>query len=229
MENNQHIFDRTACIKCGKCTEKCYAMALELVGKEMTVNEVIDEVMKDKAFYDSSGGGMTISGGEPMMQFEFTQALLQEAKERGLHTCLDTCGFTQFEKYKEILENVDIFLYDLKETVPERHQEYTGVPLKPILENLKQIDMAGGQIILRCPLIPGLNDRDEHFDSIAEIANGLKNLLEINLMAYHPLGESKIKRLGLDSKFNSKKFAARDECEKLRQRLQAMCQVKVNL
>ena len=95
MENDRHIFDRSSCIACGKCAEKCYAQAIEIIGKEMTVKEVIDEVMKDKAFYDNSGGGMTISGGEPMMQLEFTKALLEAAKKNSLHTCLDTCGYTK--------------------------------------------------------------------------------------------------------------------------------------
>jgi pyruvate formate lyase activating enzyme len=229
MENNQHIFDRSSCIACGKCAEKCYAQAIEIIGKEMTVKEVIDEVMKDKAFYDNSGGGMTISGGEPMMQFEFTKALLEAAKRHGLHTCLDTCGYTRFEKYNKILKNVDIFLYDLKDTDPVRHKKYTGVELSPILENLQKLDAAGAAIYLRCPLIPDLNATPEHMEGIAKIADKLINLLEIDLMPYHPLGESKMKRLGLESSSNSKEFADRNECEKLRSQLKSLCKVPVNM
>jgi pyruvate formate lyase activating enzyme len=229
MENNQHIFDRSSCIACGKCAEKCYAQAIEIIGKEMTVKEVIDEVMKDKAFYDNSGGGMTISGGEPMMQFEFTKALLEAAKRHGLHTCLDTCGYTRFEKYNKILKNVDIFLYDLKDTDPVRHKKYTGVELSPILENLQKLDAAGAAIYLRCPLIPDLNATPEHMEGIAKIADKLINLLEIDLMPYHPLGESKMKRLGLESSSNSKEFADRDQCEKLRSQLDSRCKVPVNM
>jgi glycyl-radical enzyme activating protein len=229
MEDGQHIFDRSNCIACGKCAEKCYAQAIEIIGKEMTVKEVITEVMKDKAFYDNSGGGMTISGGEPMMQFEFTKALLKAAKKHRLHTCLDTCGYTRFEKYDKILKNVDIFLYDLKDTAPVRHKEYTGGELAPILENLQKLDAAGAAIYLRCPIVPGINDRGTHMEGIAEIANKLKNLLQIDLMLYHPLGESKMKRLGLDSKLNSKDFADREQCGKLRCLLQSRCRVTVNM
>ena len=229
MEDGQHIFDRSNCIACGKCAEKCYAQAIEIIGKEMTVKEVIEEVMKDKAFYDNSGGGMTISGGEPMMQFEFTKALLEAAKKNGLHTCLDTCGYTQFENYDKILKNVDIFLYDLKDTDPLRHKKYTGADLAPILENLQKLDAAGAAIYLRCPLIPDLNAAPEHMKSIAGIANKLINLREIDLMPYHPLGESKMKRLGLNSTINSKEFADRNQCEKLRSQLESLCDVPVNM
>ena len=229
MYGDQHVFDRDQCTACGKCTEQCYAQALEIIGKEKNVTEVITEVMQDKAFYDNSGGGITISGGEPMAQFEFTKALLMEAKKHGLHTCLDTCGYTEFKKYKEILENVDIFLYDLKETDPFRHKEYTGVGLDLILENLQKLDDAGAKIYLRCPLIPGMNTRTEHIEAIAKIAKKLNNLLEIDIMPYHPLGESKQKRLGLQSRQHLTEFADRDECEKLRLLLESNCNVIVNM
>jgi len=229
MEDEQHIFDRSKCVVCGKCAEKCYAQAIEIIGKETSVTEVIAEVMKDKAFYDNSGGGMTISGGEPMMQFKFTKALLKEAKKNGLHTCLDTCGYTQFGKYEEILKNVDIFLYDLKDTDPARHKEYTGVELGLILDNLQKLDDAGAKMYLRCPIIPDVNADKEHIKGIAKIAAKLKNLQEIDLMPYHPLGESKQKRIGMDSSPNSKEFADRDECEKLRSLLESNCNIPINI
>jgi glycyl-radical enzyme activating protein len=228
LEDNR-IYDRENCIRCGKCAEKCYAGAVEVIGKEMTVDEAIEEVLKDKPFYDNSGGGMTISGGEPMSQPQFTAALLAEAKKHDLHTCLDTCGFASFANYEKVLKHVDLFLFDLKETDPERHFEYTGVPLAPILENLKKIDSAGGTIILRCPIIPNLNAREEHVQGIAKVAENLNNLQEINLMLYHPLGESKLKRLGLEPKLNLKEFADRDQCEKLRLILESKCKVPVTM
>ena len=229
MEGDKHVFDRDQCTVCGKCTEKCYAQAIEIIGKEKSVAEVIDEVMQDKAFYDNSGGGMTISGGEPMAQFEFTKALFEEAKKHGLHTCLDTCGYTQFEKYEEIMENVDIFLYDLKETGLLRHNEYTGVGLGLILENLQKLDAAGAKLYLRCPIIPGMNARTEHIEAIAKIADNLNNLLEIDIMPYHPLGESKQKRLGLEPRQNLTEFANRDECEKMRLLLESTCNILVHM
>jgi pyruvate formate lyase activating enzyme len=207
MENGKHVLHRELCIRCGKCTEKCYAGANTIIGREMTVEEVIAEVLKDKPFYETSNGGMTISGGEPMHQFKFTAALLAEAKKQGLHNCLETCGFTRFENLRKIMPAVDLFLYDLKETDPAKHQRYTGVSLQPILDNLFALDQAGAAICLRCPIVPGFNDFDEHFKAIATIANKMKNVLEINLMPYHPLGESKLNRLGKPSIIDGKTFA----------------------
>ncbi len=207
MEDCKHVLHRENCIRCGKCAEKCYAGANTLIGREMEVQEVMAEVMKDLPFYENSGGGMTISGGEPMMQFDFTAALLREAKNNRLHNCLDTCGFAPAENYRKIMDCVDIFLYDVKETDPSKHELYTGVPLDPILKNLRMIDAAGGVTVLRCPIIPGLNDRKEHLQSVGRIAASLKHVQEINLMPYHPLGESKLQRIGKSDPLQKHQFA----------------------
>ena len=177
--------------------------ALETVGEEKTVEEVLHEVMKDKAFYDNSGGGITLSGGEPMMQFDFTYELLKASKENNLHTCIETCGYSKPDYYKKIADMVDIFLFDYKESNSDRHKEYTGVDNKLILENLRMLDDLGCNIILRCPIIPTINDRDEHLSKIAETANSLKNVSEINIEPYHPLGSGKSDMLG-------KEYALRD-------------------
>jgi len=196
IENNIHTFDRTRCRRCGKCSLECYARALEMVGKYMTVGRVMKEILKGMPFYKTSGGGLTISGGEPMLQFQFTKKLLQEAKKHNLHTCLDTSGFCAYNRYAEVLDYVDIFLYDIKETDKEKHKKHTGVPNDLIIENLFKIDRAGGKIILRCPILPGVNDRDDHFQKIAAIANKLVNIMEINILPYHPLGSAKSRRIG---------------------------------
>lgn len=220
-------FDRTRCRSCGKCTEKCYAGARELIGRTAEVGEIMAEVLKDRIFYENSGGGMTVSGGEPLFQPEFTAALLAAAKREKLHTCLDTCGFAAWEKIAALLPDTDLFLYDLKETNPEKHMKYTRVPLAPVLENLARIDAAGGEVILRCPLIPGLNDRDGHADGIAEIANRLTHLREINLMPYHPLGESKLARLGREPGLGGE-FASQGKLEPFRRRIEKACRVPVS-
>ena len=142
-----------------------------------------------------------------MLQFEFTRELLSAGKEQGLHCCLDTCGFTKFERYQELFDNVDIFLYDLKETDPDLHLEYTGVPLQPILDNLKKLSDAGGEIWLRCPVIPGLNDRDEHFAEIGRIAELHSGVKQVTIHPYHPLGSSKSKNIGQDYALKDKTFA----------------------
>jgi len=185
------VFDRSRCVRCGKCVETCYAGARELIGKSMSVDEVLNEVLKDRIFYDNSGGGLTLSGGEPMFQFEFTLELLKKARAHGMHVCLETCGFASVEHYAETLPYVDLYLFDIKESDPARHMEYTGVPLAPILESLEFLNSENAGIILRCPLVPGLNARASHLKAIGELASRLNAVVQVELEPYHPLGISK--------------------------------------
>ena len=196
MENGKHVLRRELCIRCGKCTEKCYAGANTLIGKKMMVDEVIAEVLKDVPFYETSNGGMTVSGGEPMAQFQFTKSILEKAKIHKLHTCLETSGFGALEKFLEIRKYVDIFLFDYKESDPEKHLELTGVSQAGIINNLMELDRLGSKIILRCPIVPGCNERPAHFRAIANLANRLSNIIEIDVLPYHPLGKSKSMRIG---------------------------------
>ena len=196
FSDSSHTFNRKKCIRCGKCADICPTAALESVGRVRSVEEVLDEVLKDKPFYETSGGGMTLSGGEPMLQFDFTLALLQAAKEHGLHTCIESCGYTDASKLRAIAPFVDLFLYDCKESDPARHKKYTGVSNQKILKNLRLLDDMGCATILRCPIIPTLNDRDDHFAGIAALANSLKNVQEIHIEPYHPLGSGKAAMLG---------------------------------
>ena len=200
FENNEHTYNRANCTACGECTLECYTNALEKAGKKMTTDEVIKEVLKDKVFYDTSGGGITLSGGEPMMQLDFALGLLKTAKQNNLNTAIETCGFTKEENLIKIAEYTDIFLFDYKLTNCKLHKKYTGVSNELIISNLKKLDEIGAKIILRCPIIPKINDTDEHFDGIAKIANSLKNIIEINIEPYHPLGSSKSKLLDIEYK-----------------------------
>lgn len=200
------VFDQARCISCGKCAAQCHAGARKLIGYEMSVEDILVEVLKDKLFYETSGGGMTLSGGEPMFQFEFIKSLLKEAKTQGLHNCLDTCGFSVVKRYLEIAPYVDLFLFDIKETDPARHLEYTGGRMAPIHESLFALDQAGAKIVLRCPVIPGLNDREEHFITIAMLANQLRHIQAINILPYHPLGKSKSEQLGIAKLWNAPNF-----------------------
>lgn len=194
--NDIHSLDRESCRLCMECVRVCPVNALEVSGKITNVKSVIDEVLKDKKFYDNSGGGITISGGEPMFQFEFTKAILKEAKSNGIHTCIETSGYAPKEHYKEIAPLVDLFLFDYKETDPEKHKKYVGAGNELILENIFMLDSMGAEIILRCPIIPTINDREEHLTGIAELADKLKNIIEINVEPYHTLGKSKAEKLG---------------------------------
>lgn len=196
FEDGKHIFDRSGCIRCGDCTKECYPQALEIAGRTMSSDEVMTEVLKDRAFYETSGGGMTVSGGEPMMQFDFTMALLQGARAAGLHTCLETCGYAAEDRMLAARPLVDIFLYDVKETDPARHKAHTGVPNDRILSNLAALDSAGAAIVLRCAIVPGLNDRADHFAAVARLAESLGGVQAVDVLPYHPLGTSKAQRLG---------------------------------
>ncbi len=227
MEDGKHVLRRELCIRCGKCTEKCYAGANTLIGKEMTVDEVIAEVLKDVPFYETSNGGMTISGGEPMAQFKFTQSLLKEAKKHKLHTCLETSGFAASEKLLRIREDVDIFLFDYKESDPARHLEFTGVTLAGIVSNLLEIDRLGSKIILRCPVIPGCNDTPLHFREIANLASRLSNVIEVNILPYHPLGKSKSARIGKIYPLENNDFTDMPEEMNWIDTIQSMTQVPV--
>ncbi len=191
-----HEIARESCIRCGECVRTCPYSALEMKGEHMEADLVLAEVEKDRDFYIASGGGLTVSGGEPLSQFDFTRQLLTMAKERGIHTCLETSGYTSTDRIIRVKDSVDIFLYDYKESDPERHKRYTGVDNELILKNLYELDKHSAKIILRCPIIPGMNDRMEHLQEIAQLANKLDNLLEVNIMPYHSYGKSKSANIG---------------------------------
>lgn len=208
--NGEHVIDRSKCLACRACQTFC-AGALEIMGREMSVEEVIEEVMKDEIFYRTSGGGMTVSGGEPMIQFPFLPELLRAAREKGLTSCMETCGFAARERFEEILPLVDLFLYDIKETDPARHKEYTGADNALILENLRYLDEVGAQTVLRCPIIPGLNDREDHFAAIGRLADSLKNVQGIDVEPYHPLGKTKCENLGRDYPLSDLSFPDKEQ------------------
>ena len=197
MEEDAHRLHREGCVACFCCVRECYSGALEVVGSDRTVEEVIAEVLRDRPFYKESGGGMTLSGGEPLAQPVFAEALLRRAKDEGLHTCLETSGAAPWEDLAALVPHVDCFLYDYKETDPERHRACTGQDNARILNNLRHLDDAGVPILLRCPIIPGVNLRDDHLQGIADLAGTLQNLQDVNIMGFHRLGEGKRERIGL--------------------------------
>lgn len=208
-----HVFDRGACLRCGACARECYAGALEFIGREYTVGEVMGTVLRDRPFYETSGGGMTLSGGEPMAQFEFTRALLRAARDAGLHTCIETCGMAPQVRCREVAPLVDLFYYDIKESDTARHEEYTGAPLASVLANLALLDSLGAAIVLRCPIIPGLNDRAQHLHAIAELAERHAAVREVHILPYHLLGQGKAARLGRDERLAAIKLPEKDTVE----------------
>jgi len=192
-----HVLDRQACKVCGACTKECYAGALELVGRDATVTEVLQEVLRDRPFYETSGGGMTLSGGEPLLQIDFSEALLKAAKDAELHCAVETCGHVEPAAFTRVVGYVDLFLFDVKETDPRRHRQYTGAGNDRILGNLRSLHDDGAAVLVRLPIVPGLNDRQDHFESIARLSETLPNLLGFEIIPYHRLGTSKLQRLGL--------------------------------
>ena len=162
----------------------------------MTVGEVMDAIIRDKRYYDVSGGGATLSGGEPMLQFDFTVAILETCKKEGINTALETCGVAREEQFKKILPLVDTFLYDIKESDEALHKAYTGASNRLILKNLDYISARGARIILRCPIIPGINDRTDHFEYIARLTIDTPGVEGAEIMPYHKLGTSKTARMG---------------------------------
>lgn len=196
LTDSAHVFDRSLCRACMTCAEGCNSRALESVAREMSVEQVLAEVEKDRAFYEESGGGLTLSGGEPTAQMEFTLELTSRAKAIGISTCIETCGFGPTERFLSLVPLVDLFLWDIKDTDDQRHLANTGTPLAPILDNLRQVDRAGGPSILRCLLLAGVNLNETHLDRIAAIYRQLSHCAGIELLAYHPLGGSKLERLG---------------------------------
>lgn len=191
-----HTVDRAVCAVCGKCAEICPTQALSIVGKEMNADEIMREVLRDRSFYEASGGGLTLSGGEVFLQFDFAMELLKSAKEHGLHTCVETCGFTEKDKLLRLAAFTDLFLYDWKCTDFELHKRYTGVGNREILENLRALNGIGASVILRCPIIPNVNDTAEHLDGIAVLAESLACIEAVELEPYHALGTDKAKRIG---------------------------------
>ncbi len=194
--NGNHFIDYQNCISCGKCVEACNSNALKLIGNEMSVDEVMQEVMSDFDFYKNSGGGITLSGGEPLLHFSFSLEILKRCKDLGVNTCVETSGFVSISNFQQILPLVDTLLFDYKITGSEKHAEYTNVPNEPILKNLELAYQQGISIILRCPVIPGINDTEQHFRAITQLHNKYPNLKGIEILPYHTMGNSKRTSIG---------------------------------
>lgn len=196
-EKGEHVFSRAACTACGNCLSPLCG-ALALAGKETSAAAVLAEVLRDQGYYDRSGGGLTLSGGEPLAQPAFAAELLRGARAAGVHTCVETCGAADPRTVETIAQQTDLFLFDYKETDPARHRALTGADNALILRNLRQIDEMGKKIVLRCPVIPTQNARAEHFAGIAALAQRLSNVVRVEVEPYHTLGVEKYRKTGRD-------------------------------
>jgi pyruvate formate lyase activating enzyme len=194
------VLDRARCTACGACAPVCDARALEMVGRDLTVEEVMAVALRDRDYYAASGGGLTLSGGEPLAQPEFAEALLRAARRERLHCAVETSGFAEWPQLERLLPLVDLWLYDYKETNPQLHLSFTGESNQRILANLRALDRAGARLLLRCPMVPEYNARQEHLAAIAALARELPNLRGVELLPYHRLGQSKLRRFGFSSR-----------------------------
>jgi len=193
---NGPVTDRAKCRGSGRCAAVCFAEARAHAGRTMSVEEVMEIVERDRPFYEESGGGLTVSGGEPLLQPYFTAALLRAAKARGIHTALDTCGHASWRNLDRLRGDVDLFLYDLKLMDEDRHRLFTGAPNRRILENLRALAARGHRIVLRVPLVPGINDDDDNLDAVRRLAASLPTLAGLDLLPYHRVGVDKYARVG---------------------------------
>lgn len=189
--------DPLRCTVCGACAEACPTTARQIVGREMTVAEVLREVEQDRAFFEESGGGVTVSGGEPLSQPRFARALLVAARRAGFSTAVDTCGAGPRRALLAFAPLTDVFLYDLKIADPVRHAQYTGLPLEPLLANLEALGHEHGNIWLRIPIVPGFTDDEGALDAAARIAVANPGVRRVHLLPYHRTGRAKFERLRL--------------------------------
>jgi pyruvate formate lyase activating enzyme len=196
--NGQRSFRREVCIGCGSCSETCYAEALVLVGKRMSVDEVVEEVLRDRPFYETSRGGVTLSGGEPLMQRDFSYGILERCRREGIHTAIETAANYSWERVSSLLPVTDLVMMDIKLIDPERHRACTGVPNGRILDNARLLGQEPQPLIVRTPIVPGVNDTPEDVDAIAAFVAGLPNLLYYELLAFHPMAASKYTSLDMD-------------------------------
>ena len=196
--------------------DQSFTMNKDEVGKEISVDELMNELIKDRIFYEESNGGVTFSGGEPLMQPEFLKEMLEECQANGIHTVVDTSGFASTDIITEIAQSTDLFLYDIKLMNDGKHQEYTGVSNQTILKNLIELDQLGKKIIIRIPIVPELTDTNENLFAIRGFISYLNNVVEVNLLPYHRAGGGKYTKYGRENKMGDTVSPERKNLENIR-------------
>lgn len=215
------LVDRVHCDRCGTCVTACATGARQMMGTKMSVADVMAEILKDRIFYDDSGGGVTVSGGEPLAQLPFLRSLLEACLDEAIHTVVDTCGFAPQEDLLSITPLTDLFLYDLKMMDDDGHQRLTGVSNATILDNLRALGSVHDNIWIRVPVIPGFNDDERHLDAVADFAASIQGVRQVNLLPYHELGTHKNEHLGREDTPDSVPSPSADDMKAAAERFQA--------
>ncbi len=192
-----------------------YSCSRDSIGMEVTADKVFEEILKDAPFYDQSGGGVTFSGGEPLMQPDFLMKLLQMCRQSNIHTAVDTSGYAPFELFESIYDYTDLFLFDIKIADEQLHKKYTGVSNKLIIANLKKLTSFGKKIFIRIPVIPSINDSKENINKIIEMISALKNIESINLLPYHNSAKGKYRKLNKEYHLSGIESPSSREIEKI--------------
>jgi pyruvate formate lyase activating enzyme len=223
IKNNKIFIDRTKCVKCGRCVRNCSVHALKMIGETKSVTEIIAEIKKDEIFYKESNGGITLSGGEPLLQTEFLLNLLCNIKQIGYHTAIETSGYlTDRDQLKEVSKLTDLFLFDIKLLESETHKKFTGIENEIILDNLKYLIDKKNTIILRCPTIEGINNDIKHFTEIVNLLEKIDNnkvISEIHVLPYHRYGVDKYEVIGKQYDLKEVKELADEEVDPIRKYL----------
>ena len=196
------VTDTSRCEMCGTCAAVCPTKAIEMSGTVHSGEKILFEIEKERIFFEQSGGGVTFSGGEPMLHTDFLVRLLDECRAQGIHTAVDTAGLVNTEILLKVAERTDLFLYDLKLMDSDRHREWTGVPNGKILENLRTLAEMGAKVVVRIPLVGGVNDDEENISQSARFLSGLPGeKIMVNLLPYHKIAQTKYAKLGRGEEF----------------------------
>lgn len=215
IQDGTHVYLREKCIVCGKCTQTCYAGALQITGKLMTIEEVMEEVLKDKMFYEISNGGVTLSGGDLVVQHDFSWAILERCRTEGLHTAIETAANCQWKVLAKLLPVTDLIMMDIKHLDPNKHSEATGVSNERILDNARRLAKTNKPLIIRVPVVPTVNDTLEQIGGIAQFVQSFPNLQYLELLLFHRFGESKYHALGLNYHASHLKTPPKDKMREL--------------
>jgi len=217
-KNGKITIDRQVCNKCGKCAQICPSNALTIVGEPTSVDELVEAVEEDSAFYLRSGGGITVGGGEPLFQPDFVSSLLKRCMEHGIDRAIETSGYASWKNVEKVCKYVNLIFYDIKHMNSDRHKSLTGRTNKIILENIKRLSKRFPEkpIVARTPLIPGLNDSRENIEATAIFLGQITSLREYELLSYHGFGEQKYYRLGKNYALTGLKSPSREHMLELK-------------